>query len=205
MVTGTPRPFYAVCALATSTILRTLQLAAIESVVPLLVPKRHYGRANGPRMLMTGTFVLAGPVLAYLLLKVFAPFTIVVVECLLVVVAMPPPDEPRRTEEQIRALSAALAAVNDVKALAAYNRAGTRELNSTDSAVAVIRVPTLGIIGSLDNVPSMNQLKRVLPSLELVVIDGATHVGDRGAPRRPEFVRAIRDFIDRKRAPTEPR
>jgi MFS transporter, DHA3 family, macrolide efflux protein len=88
MATGTPGPLYAVCALSTSTILRTLQLAAIESVVPLLVPKRHYGRANGPRMLMTGTFVLAGPVLAYLLLKAFAPFTIVVVECLLVVIAI---------------------------------------------------------------------------------------------------------------------
>jgi len=44
-------------------------------------------------------------------------------------------------------------------------------------------------------VPSMNQLKTVLPSLKVVVIDGATHTGDRGAPRRPEFVKAIRDFI----------
>ena len=112
------------------------------------------------------------------------------------VVAMTPPDEPRRTEEQIRALSAALAAVNDVKALAAYNRAGTRALNSTDSEVVAIKVPTLGIIGSLDNVASMNQLKGILPSLKLVVIDGATHVGDRGAARRPEFVKAIRDFVD---------
>ena len=64
MVTGTGGPFYAVSAVGISTILRTLQLAAIESVVPLLVPKRHYGRANGPRMLMTGTFVLAGPLFA---------------------------------------------------------------------------------------------------------------------------------------------
>jgi pimeloyl-ACP methyl ester carboxylesterase len=112
------------------------------------------------------------------------------------VVAMTPSDEPRRTEEQIRALSAGLAAVNDVKALAAYNRAGTRALNSTDSEVVAIKVPILGIIGSLDNVASMNQLKGILPSLKLVVIDGATHVGDRGAARRPEFVKAIRDFID---------
>jgi pimeloyl-ACP methyl ester carboxylesterase len=112
------------------------------------------------------------------------------------VVSMTPSDEPRRTEEQIRALSAALAAVNDVKALAAYQRAGTRALNSTDSEVVAIKVPVLGIIGSLDNVPSMNQLKSILPSLKLVVIDGATHVGDRGAARRPEFVKAIRDFVD---------
>jgi pimeloyl-ACP methyl ester carboxylesterase len=115
------------------------------------------------------------------------------------VVAMTPADEPRRTEEQIRALSAALAAVNDVKALAAYTRAGTQALNSTDAEVAAIRVPILGVIGSLDNVASMNQLKGVLPSLRLLVIDGATHVGDRGAARRPEFVKAIREFIDSNR------
>ena len=111
------------------------------------------------------------------------------------VVAMTPSDVPKRTEEEIRALSAELAAANDVKALAAYQRAGTRAVNSTHSAMAAVRVPTLGIIGSLDNVPSMNQLKTVLPSLKVVVIDGATHTGDRGAPRRSEFVKAIRDFI----------
>lgn len=111
------------------------------------------------------------------------------------VVSMTPRDEPKRTEEDIRARSAALAAINDVKALAAYYRAGTRHLNSTDEETAAIKVPVLGIIGSLDNVPSMKQLQSILPSLKLVVIDGATHVGDRGTARRPEFVEAIRDFI----------
>ena len=111
------------------------------------------------------------------------------------VVAMTPSDEPKRTDEQIRTLSAALAAANDVKALAAYQRGGSRAYNSTDAEVAAIKVPVLGIIGSLDNVPSMRQLQTLLPTMKLVVIDGATHVGDRGAPRRPEFVAAIREFI----------
>ncbi|MEH1030545.1 MFS transporter [Micromonospora profundi] len=88
MVTGVGGALYAVSAAGISTILRTLQLAAIESVVPLLVPKRHYGRANGPRMLMTATFVLAGPLFAYLLLSVAKPVTIVLAECLLVVIAI---------------------------------------------------------------------------------------------------------------------
>ena len=88
MLTGTGGPLYAVSAVGMSTILRTLQLSAIESVVPLLVPKRHYGRANGPRMLMTATFVLAGPLFAYLLLSVVAPVVIVMVECVLVVFAI---------------------------------------------------------------------------------------------------------------------
>ena len=111
------------------------------------------------------------------------------------VVAMTPPDEPKRTEEDIRSRSAALAAVNDVKALAAYQRGGSRALNSTDAEVAAIQIPVLGIIGSLDNVASMKQLQTLLPSLKLIVIEGATHVGDRGALRRPEFVAAIREFV----------
>jgi pimeloyl-ACP methyl ester carboxylesterase len=111
------------------------------------------------------------------------------------VVAMTPRDVPPLSDDQIRALSAALAAVNDVKALAAYYRGGTREFNATDAEVAAIKVPVLGVIGSLDNVPSMRQLQGVLPSLKMVVLDGATHAGERAATRRPEFVAAIREFI----------
>lgn len=40
-------------------------------------------------------------------------------------------------------------------------------------------------IGSVDNVASMKQLQTILPSLKLVVIDGATHVGDQGTARSP--------------------
>lgn len=88
MFTGIGGPLYAVTAVGISTILRSLQLCAIESVVPLLIPKRHYGRANGPRMLMTGTFVLAGPLFAWLLFSVVAPVVIIIVECALVAVAI---------------------------------------------------------------------------------------------------------------------
>ena len=111
------------------------------------------------------------------------------------VVAMTPADEPKRTEEEIRKRSAALAVGNDVKALAAYQRGGTRDLNATDAEVSAITVPVLAVIGSLDNVKSVTLLKTLLPSLEVVVIDGATHAGDRAAFARPEFPAAIRGFI----------
>jgi DHA3 family macrolide efflux protein-like MFS transporter len=88
MFSNTGGALYATTAVGISTIFRTLQLAAIESVVPLLVPKRHYGRANGPRMLMTGTFVLAGPLFAWLLLSVVAPVVLVIVHCVLVALAI---------------------------------------------------------------------------------------------------------------------
>jgi hypothetical protein len=62
--------------------------------------------------------------------------------------------------------------------------------------MAAVRVPTLGIIGSADAfIVGMKELKVILPALQLVVIDGATHRGDRGATGRPEFVNAIREFI----------
>ena len=111
------------------------------------------------------------------------------------VIAMTPRDEPKRTEEEIRGRSDALAAANDVQALAAYYRGGTRDFNATDEEVAAIKVPTLGIVGSLDNVAAMNELHSLLPTLRVVIIDGATHMGPRGAPRRPEFAEAIRRFI----------
>jgi MFS family permease len=88
MLTGTGGALYATTAVGISTVFRTLQLSAIESVVPLLVPKRHFGRANGPRMLMTATFVLAGPLFAWLLLSVIAPVVLVMVHCLLVMIAI---------------------------------------------------------------------------------------------------------------------
>jgi pimeloyl-ACP methyl ester carboxylesterase len=111
------------------------------------------------------------------------------------VIAMTPRDEPKRTEEDIRTRSDALVATNDVQALAAYYRGGTREFNATDQEVAAIKVPTIGIIGSLDNVAAMNELHNVLSLLRVVVIDGATHIGPRAAPRRPEFADAIRRFV----------
>ena len=112
------------------------------------------------------------------------------------VVSMTPADEPKRTEAEIRARSDSLVAVNDVKALAAYQRKGSRDINTTNAEVAKIQVPVLGVIGSLDGgVRTMRELQTILPGIKVVVIDGATHVGDRAAPRRPEFVAAIREHI----------
>jgi pimeloyl-ACP methyl ester carboxylesterase len=119
------------------------------------------------------------------------------------IVSMTPSDEPKRAEDDIRSRSAALEAMNDVEALAAFNRGGSRELNTTDQEVAAIKVPVLGIIGSLDNVRSMTQLQAIVPSLKLVVLDGATHAGDRAAARRPEFVAAIREFLVAHKGPAQ--
>ena len=102
------------------------------------------------------------------------------------------------TEEQIRSVSASLAAENDVKALAALRRGGMRGLYNTSDQAAAIKVPFLMIYGSLDAVRSGQAMQKLLPSATLVVIWTA-HGGDKGAARRPEFVAAARQFIDAHR------
>jgi pimeloyl-ACP methyl ester carboxylesterase len=99
------------------------------------------------------------------------------------------------TEEQIRALSASLAAENDVKALAALRRGGMKDLFMTRAQAASIKVPMLMIIGTLDDVADGKAMQAILPSARLVTIDGAAHGGERGAVRRPEFLAAVRQFI----------
>ena len=106
-----------------------------------------------------------------------------------------PIDEPKPTDEAIRQRSQAMVAVNDTAALAAFMR-GRRTQLVTDAQMAAVQVPTLGIVGSADpNLTGMNSLKTIWPGLKVIIIEGATHAGERGAQRRPEFVNAIREFI----------
>jgi pimeloyl-ACP methyl ester carboxylesterase len=47
--------------------------------------------------------------------------------------------------------------------------------------MASVQVPPLGLIGSADaNLPAMKQLASILPTLKVVVIEGATHGGPLG-------------------------
>lgn len=110
-----------------------------------------------------------------------------------------PRNAPPPNEDEIRRLSQTLTAANDAKALAAYQR-GRRALAVTDDAVAAVRVPVLGIIGSADpSLAGMRDLKSVMPALSLIIVDGAEHGGERGVLRRPEFLVAFRAFLAARR------
>jgi len=51
----------------------------------------------------------------------------------------------------------------------------------------------LGIVGSADPaVDDFRELKTLLPTLELRTVNGASHVE---TPARPEYLRAILDFL----------
>lgn len=59
-----------------------------------------------------------------------------------------------------------------------------------------VEVPVLAVDGSDDpGLAGAKDLKLVLPSVKLVIIEGATHAGPKGALPRPEFIAAIQDFL----------
>ena len=114
-----------------------------------------------------------------------------------------PVGEPKPSEQEIKALSEACFADpnQDRFAMAALTRSRGDQLIERMQAAAV-KVPTLGIVGTLDpNKVGLEALKKLRPNLELIIVDGATHGGERGILRRPELIAAIREFIGGKRPP----
>lgn len=116
-----------------------------------------------------------------------------------------PPGEPPPSEEEIRKRSQALVAVNDPKALAAYYRS-RRAFVVTNAQIARVRVPTLGIIGSADpSLTGMQDLKKAMPVLSLVIVEGAAHGGERGVLRHPQFLATLREFLAQERGDSKDR
>ena len=99
------------------------------------------------------------------------------------------------SEEEIRKQSDELLVRNDPRAIAAFLR--SRHLQSvTDAQLEAVKVPVLALVGSEDPaLGAVKNTKTVMPQLAVVVINGATHMGDTGALFRSEFVNEIRRFI----------
>jgi pimeloyl-ACP methyl ester carboxylesterase len=110
-----------------------------------------------------------------------------------------PSDAPPPSEDEIRKRSQAMVAVNDPKALAAYHR-GRSALVAPDAKIGRVRTPTLGIIGSADpSLTGMQELRKAMPALSLVVVEGAAHGGERGVLRHPQFLPTLREFLAARR------
>ena len=89
----------------------------------------------------------------------------------------------------------------DPLAVAASLR-GYRDQAVTPEQMAGLRVPTLGIVGTLDHtLQSMRQLKTIRPGMKLVLLEGVSHTGATGIQGRPELVAEIRAFIAEQRKP----
>src|SRR3954447_12647981 len=96
------------------------------------------------------------------------------------------------TEERILELSATQLAGQDPRALAAVRRSNPAQV-VTLAQMAAVTVPTLGVVGTAD--PYLRQfveLKAVMPQLDLVTIEAASHGSALG---RPEFSQAVLAFL----------
>lgn len=106
-------------------------------------------------------------------------------------------DAPKPDEDEIKRRSARCMANPAIDRFAwAARMRSFGELAVTPAQVRAISVPVMGVVGSLDDYrQDFDALQRLRPGMRVVVIEGATHGGRRGAIRRPEFVSAIREFI----------
>jgi pimeloyl-ACP methyl ester carboxylesterase len=108
--------------------------------------------------------------------------------------ARAPVGAPPMSDEEFKRRSAACFAndTSDRFALAAVGR-GQATQTVTRGQAAAVKVPTLGVVGSLDGyLANFQDLKALRPDLQLVVIEGASHGT---AASRPEFLAATREFL----------
>jgi pimeloyl-ACP methyl ester carboxylesterase len=112
-----------------------------------------------------------------------------------IILSVWPPDQPPPGEDVLQQRALELSRTNDPQALAAFVKAVRGHVVTTEQ-VASVKVPTMGIVGTADPaIDGMRELKTVMPSLDLVVVDGATHGYERSILRRPEFVDHVRRFV----------
>jgi pimeloyl-ACP methyl ester carboxylesterase len=106
-----------------------------------------------------------------------------------------PPNEARPSEEEIERRSREAVGSNDALALAAVTR-GNKGQVVTPAEITAVKAPMLAVIGTADPIiAGVKAFKALMPALKLVEVEGATHSGERGAPRRPEFTAAVREFL----------
>ena len=115
------------------------------------------------------------------------------------IVSTAPTDESAPSEDAILRLSRILSSDNDIRAHAALMRA-RRALLVSDAEIGAVRVPALAVVGSADPaLPRVQAMRKRWPGLEVQVVPGAAHptVHERGLPRHPEFLAAVRRHIAR--------
>jgi pimeloyl-ACP methyl ester carboxylesterase len=111
------------------------------------------------------------------------------------------PEGQKPTEEQIQKRIAACRADKtfDQYSTAASLR-GYKDQAVTAEQMKAVKVPTLGIVGTLDHtLKEMQDLKKVRPDMTLVLVGGVPHTGPNGIQGRPELIAALRDFIAKHR------
>jgi pimeloyl-ACP methyl ester carboxylesterase len=77
---------------------------------------------------------------------------------------------------------------------------GYRDQAVTLEQMAKVKVPTLGIVGTLDHtLKEMQDLSKARPDMRFVLLDGVSHTGPTGIQGQPALVKEIRAFIAAQR------
>ena len=77
---------------------------------------------------------------------------------------------------------------------------GYHEQAVTADQMRAVKVPTLGIVGTLDHtLKDMQLLKTYRPGMKLVLLEGVSHTGPKGMQAQPALVTEIRAFIAEQR------
>ena len=112
----------------------------------------------------------------------------------------PPGAKPSDEEYQKRAAACRADPSFDQHSTAASLR-GYRDQAVTPEQMKAVKVPTLGVVGTLDHtLREMQALKKLRPDMKLVLLEGVSHTGATGIQGRPELVAAIREFIAANRS-----
>ncbi|MGC1274165.1 MAG: alpha/beta fold hydrolase [Planctomycetaceae bacterium] len=105
--------------------------------------------------------------------------------------AILPPERPL-SRWRLRLLDLAVAATNDTRVLAAVAR-GYAGLTVTDAELATLPMSVSVVVGSADPYQTaVTALARRVPGMQLVVVEGASHLD---VLRRPEARLAVRQFL----------
>jgi pimeloyl-ACP methyl ester carboxylesterase len=103
--------------------------------------------------------------------------------------------KPTDEEIQRRIISCRADKNFDPLAVAASLR-GYKDQAVTSVQMAAVRVPTMGIVGTLDHtLRAMQELKTIRPAMKLVLLEGVSHTGKTGIQGNPRLVTEIRTFI----------
>ena len=107
----------------------------------------------------------------------------------------PPNAKPVEADYKARAEECRANKQFDQHATAASLR-GYKDQAVTAEQMRAVKVPTLGIVGTLDHtLKEMQELKRVRPDMKLVLLEGVSHTGATGIQGKPELVVEIRAFL----------
>ena len=107
------------------------------------------------------------------------------------------------TDEEIQQRIIACRADKNFDQLAtAASLRGYKDQAVTAEQMAAVKVPTMGIVGTLDHtLKDMQELKKIRPSMKLVLLEGVSHTGKTGIQGDPRLVSEIRSFIAEQRKP----